>query len=150
MTNDMENIPFTAEQIAAQSMSNLNSYILLTMAYLKEKGESVENWLHFLGNKFIQTWPELKEVGLQEIARGIVLNNLSGGAKLVSFSGDDSQVEIVLEGWPQYPYLALSGVSWQESQILHEVLTPVFEQIGVNYAWNIEGKQVKIKLSRPH
>lgn len=144
----MEKIQFTAEQIAAQSMSNLNSYILLTMAYLKERGESVEDWLHFIGRKFVQTWPGLQESGLKEIASGIVINNLSAGAKLISFSGDDSHVELILEGWPSNHNIAWSGVSWEESQLIHGVLSPVFEHLGLNYVWSIDEKRVKIELSR--
>jgi hypothetical protein len=127
----------TPQQIANQSANNLNSYILLTMAYLKEKGESPSDWLHYLGRKFIETWPSLKDSSLQELAEGIVLNNLSGGAKLVSLSGDDTKIEVILEQWPPQELLTFSGVSWEESQLIHEVLRPVFEQIGINYTWKL-------------
>jgi hypothetical protein len=139
---------FTPEQIASQSASNLNSYILLTMAYLKEKGDSPSDWLHYLGQKFLETWPSFKDASLQELAEGIVLNNLSGGAKLVSLSGNDPKIEIVLEQWPPQDLLTFSGISWEESQLIHEVLRPAFEQIGVNYFCKIERQQVIIELSR--
>jgi hypothetical protein len=139
---------FTPRQIASQSAANLTSYILLTMAFLKTKGESPTEWLHYLGNNFMSTWPRLAESKLPELAESIVLNNLSGGAKLVSLSGDDTQIEIILEQWPHDNLLAFSGVSWEESQLIHEVLRPVFEQINVNYLWKIKDRQVIIELSR--
>lgn len=144
----MNKIPFTKAEIFAQSIRNLNYYITLTMVYLKEKGQPVEDWLNFLGQKFIQTWPEVLEDDLEEIGWGIVLNNLSGGASLISFSGDNSKVEMIFEGWPPDEILNVAGLSWEESQIIHEVLQPVFSENGLNYAWKIEGKQVKIELSK--
>lgn len=130
-------------------MGNLNSYIIFTMAYLKEKGESVEDWLHFLGEKFTPTWETFQKPKLKDLAWFIVLNNLSGGAKLVSFSGGDSHVEIILEQWPHDSYAEFSGVSWEECQSIHEVLTPIFRKYGLNYSWSIHDKQVKIELSQP-
>lgn len=144
----MNQLPFTSAETFAQSIINLNCYIALTMVYLKEKGESVENWLHFIGNKFIKTWPELLENNLEEMAWGVALNNLSGGATLVSFLGNDSEFEIIVEGWPPQEILDVSELSWEESQLIHEVLRPVFEQNGLDYSWQIEGKQVRIQLSR--
>ncbi len=139
---------FTPDRIASQSASNLNSYILLTMAYLKEKGESPTDWLHYLGRKFLETWPSLKNTGLQELAEGIVLNNLSGGAKLVSLSGDDTKIEIIIEQWPPEDLLTFAGISWEESQLIHEVLRPVFDRANINYIWKTKDRQVTIELSR--
>ena len=144
---NMTKTGFTAEQIATQSMHNLNNYILLTIAYFKDRDEPIENWLDFLGQKFVQEWA-ITDIDLREIAGGIVLNNLSAGAEVVSLSGSDSKVEIILKGWPADDALASSGVSWAEAQSIHNVLSPVFTNLGLKYVWQLDGKQVKIELSR--
>jgi hypothetical protein len=136
------------EEITTQARDNLNAYILLTIAYLKHKGESVEEWLEFIGKKFSQTWPNLQQASLEDIAWGIVINNLSAGAQLVSLTSNDFEAEITLEGWPHNQYITLSDVSWLEAQTIHQVLAPVFANSDIKYTWSQQNNQVKIKLCR--
>lgn len=144
----MTPLNFTKEKISAQSMSNLTSYIILTIAYLKENNLSVEDWLNFIGKKFIDTWIKSENLSLLEIAQAIVLNNLSGGTELVSFTEDESKIEIILDPILSKQQADFYGISWEESQLVHNVLNPVCEHLGLKYTWQIlDNKYVKIELS---
>lgn len=142
-------VNFTKEQISAQSMSNLSSYIILTIAYLKQNNLSVEDWLNFIGQKFIDTWVTTQTPSLREIAKGVILNNISGGSKLVSFTEEESKIKIILDASFQKKEAEFYGVSWQDSQLVHDVLNPVFQYLKVTYKWEIiDNKRLKIELSR--
>jgi hypothetical protein len=144
----MSIIKFTEQQIANQSKNNLSAYIILTIAYLKENNQSVDDWLTFIGNKFVKDWPS-DHTSLEKLAEGIILNNLSAGAKLVSYSQEDGIIEIILTDWPSKIELEFYKISWEDSQLIHNVLKPVFHKLAVNYTWRIiENKQVKIELSQ--
>ncbi len=141
-------VNFTKEQISAQSMSNLTSYIILTIAYLKQNNLSVEDWLNFIGQKFLDTWVTIQTPSLKEIAKGVILNNLSGGSKLVSFSEEESKIKIILEPSLPKKEAEFYGVSWEDSQLVHDVLNPVFQYLKVKYKWEIlDNKRVIIELS---
>ena len=88
---------FTPEQVLRQAQGNATAAVLVTIAYLKERGLPVEEWVAYTGRRFAPAWEELRGRGAAEAARVAALNLVSVGGTLVGLSGDAERAEALRE-----------------------------------------------------
>src|ERR671921_2747340 len=91
---------FTTEELLSYAQGNATAFILSTIAYLKEHGLAVEDYVRFFGSKFAPGWEELRDQPLTAVARTAALNAVSVGGTLHSLSGEADRAGVVIEGWP--------------------------------------------------
>src|SRR3954469_22886737 len=90
---------FTSDEIAEQGQGNLTTFILTTLAYLRQHGDTADDWVAFLGRTFAPGWESARDEGAIFAARATALNHVTAGAQLVSVEGDQQHAEGVII-WP--------------------------------------------------
>ena len=102
---------FSPEEISFQAQNNATALALTALAYLKERGLDLDEYVAFHGRRFAPAWEELRGRPVVEAARLAALNAVSLGATLRSLSGDDTSAEVLVAGWPDEGFLDLLGLS---------------------------------------
>ena len=79
-------LPFTPEQICQRSKENATALARGSIALLKEREMSVEEWFATIRQRFGVGWDELKMAGALVTMTALALNTLSVGATVVSLA----------------------------------------------------------------
>lgn len=74
---DTANTEFTTEELLSQAQGNATAFALATIAYLKDHGLAVEDYVRFFGRRFAPGWDELRAQPVASIARTAALNAVS-------------------------------------------------------------------------
>ena len=147
MTDAIEG-EFSPEEISFQAQNNATALALTALAYLKERGLDLDEYVAFHGRRFAPAWEELRGRPVVEAARLAALNAVSLGATLRSLSGDDTSAEVLVAGWPDEGFLYLLGLSREDAQRQHGAFEPIMEQLGIRYEWRREGDAVRMTFER--
>ena len=138
---------FTTEQVMQQAQGNANAVLLGTIAYLKDRHQSPDDWSASLGQRFAPSWESLKGHGAKEVARMAALNLASFGGTLRSLSGDESKAEAVIEGWPSSEWLEAFHITQSDADAMWGAFGPIGSALGLRFQWQREGDAVKITFS---
>ena len=144
--SDETSVSFTPEEISQQAQGNVTHISLAAAAYLKEHALSMDDFWAFAGRRFAPSWKQ--GMTAKEVATGAALNMVSGGWNLRSLSGDDSQAEAVMGGWPFEGALELHELTQEEADTIWNVFGPIAESLGYGYEWNRQGDEVTMTFSR--
>jgi len=136
---DADDIRFTTEELLTYAQGNATAFVLSTIAYLKEHGLAVEDYVRFFGSKFAAGWEELRDQPLTAVARMAALNAVSVGGTLRSLSGDEDRAEVLVEGWPDEEISGVLGLGHDEGEVMWDSFEPIMEHLGVRYSWRHEG-----------
>jgi hypothetical protein len=136
---DADDIRFTTEELFSYAQGNATAFVLSTIAYLKEHGLAVEDYVRFFGSKFAAGWEELRDQPLTAVARMAALNAVSVGGTLRSLSGDEDRAEVLVEGWPDEEISGVLGLGHDEGEVMWDSFEPIMEHLGVRYSWRHEG-----------
>jgi hypothetical protein len=136
--SDAANTDFTTEELLAQAKGNATAFILATIAYLKEKGLAVDDYVRFFGSRFAPGWEELRDQPITAVARTVALNAVSVGGALRSFSGDETRAEVILEGWPDEEISGVLGLERTDGEVMWDSFEPIMEHLGIRYSWRHE------------
>ena len=130
-------IHFTTEELLSYAQGNATAFILSTIAYLKEQGLAVDDYVRFFGSKFAPGWEELRDQPIA-VARTVARNAVSVGGTLRSLSGDEEHAEAIIEGWPDHEILGALGLRRVEGEAMWDSFDPIMEHIGIRYSWGHE------------
>ena len=147
MTDAIEG-EFSPEEISFQAQNNATALALTALAYLKERGLDLDEYVAYHGRRFAPAWEELRGRPVVEAARLAALNAVSLGASLRSLSGDDRSAEVLVAGWPDEGFLDLLGLSREDAQRQHGAFGPIMEQLVIRYGWQRDGDAVKMTFER--
>jgi len=136
---DADDIRFTTEELLTYAQGNATAFVLSTIAYLKEHGLAVEDYVRFFGSKFAAGWEELRDQPLTAVARMAALNAVSVGGTLRSLSGDEDRAEVLVDGWPDEEISGVLGLGHDEGEVMWDSFEPIMEHLGVRYSWRHEG-----------
>lgn len=139
---------FTPEQLNEAAQGNLNAFILVTVAYLKEQGRTPEEWVTFIGNRFAPDWESVKGQGAKEIMNLVVLSLVSAGGSLHSLTGDEAQAEAIIADWPPADALQYFGVTQEDFDPFYTIYAPIAAFLNLRFEWQRAGNQVTLRLSR--
>jgi hypothetical protein len=146
---DAANVEFTTEELLAQAQGNATAFVLATIAYLKEQGLAVDDFVRFFGLRFAPGWEELRSQPVLAVARTAALNAVSVGGTLRSLSGDEAHAEMVIEGWPDEEISGALGLSRGDGEAMWDSFVPIMEHIGIRYSWrHEENGPVRITFER--
>ncbi len=139
---------FSQEQITQRSMENTTGFILANLAYLRERGQSVDEWAAAIGQLFAPGWEDIKGQGARAAMEQIALNVVSGGATLDSLSGDENHAEAVVSGWPPQDFAQFLGLWEADIEPFWGIFGPIAEYLGLQYEYQRQDGRVTFKLSR--
>ena len=146
--SDTADAEFSPEEVSSQAQGNATALALTALAYLKEHGLDLDEYVAFHGRRFAPAWEELRGRPVVEAARLAALNAVSLGATLHSLTGDDRSAEVLIAGWPDEAFLDLLGLSREDAQRQHGAFGPIMEQLGIRYGWRSEGDVVRMTFQR--
>ena len=133
-------------EVAERGEDNFQHVLFGTIAYLKERGESVGGWATYLGTLFAPGWGN--GYSARAITERAALNVISAGASLRSFSGTEDWAECVVGDWPAQGKLASDrmhhffGLTTEDVDPFWEVFRPIAEHLGFDYEWHRETEQM--------
>ena len=135
---DNEGITFSQRELLEAAEGNATAFIMATISYLQEKNLSTADWARFVGDKFAPSKDEVKDRGVDEIARAVALNLAATGGRLFSFAADQAEAEIVAL-WPaDEEWLSEANLQRTDIQPVLEVFTPIAERLGINMESQME------------
>ena len=140
-------IHFTTEELLSYAQGNATAFVLATIAYLKEHGLAVEDYVRFFGSKFAAGWEELREQPLTAVARMAALNAVSVGGTLRSLSGGEDHAEVLIEGWPDEEISGVLGLGHDEGEVMWDSFEPIMEHLGISYSWGHEQENGRVRLT---
>jgi hypothetical protein len=88
---------FNDAQVLQQAQRNARAFILTSIAYLKQNGQSVEQWVHAVGEAFAPTWEGVGHRSALDMATTAALNTLSLGGNVVFLEGDQNHATVVFD-----------------------------------------------------
>ena len=135
---DAANTEFTTEELLSQAQGNATAFALATIAYLKEQGLAVDDYVRFFGSRFAPGWEELRDEPLTAVARTAAMNAVSVGGTLRSFSGDEERAEVIIEGWPDEEISGVLGLERSDGEVMWDSFEPIMEHLGIRYSWGHE------------
>lgn len=135
---------FSPLQIAERGQDNWQHALFGTIAYLKHKNLSVEEWATFLGALFAPGWGH--GYTARKFMQQAALNVVSAGATPRSLTGIDTWAECVVGDWPPQGKLASErsnhffGLTQEDVDPFWEIFRPIAEYLGFNYEWHRESE----------
>ena len=139
---------FPPEEICAQAQGNAAAWILSVIAYLKERGGSVEDCVAYHGRCFAPAWEGLRGHPVEEVAQMVALNTLSVGNTLRSLSSEDGRVEVLVEGWPDEELMSFFPLDRGDCDRIWDTYKPIMEHLGFGYAWQRQDNVVRITIEK--
>jgi len=148
MTQDA-NPQFTAEDLLPRAQGNATAFVLTTIAYLKERGQSVDDYLQYFGRQFAPGWDELRGQPAIDVARAVTNNAVSVGCTLGPFSGDETRAEALITGWLEGVRVSETlGLERGDSDAVWDSFYPIMERVGINFTWRREDEGVRLTFER--
>lgn len=147
--SDPPSTPFSAAQLAEQAQGNVTAFILITLAYLKDRHLSPDEYVTYVGHHFAASWHAVQEHSLVDITRLAALNIVSAGGLLQSLSGDDTHAEAVVTGWPAAEWRAAFGLTLDDLDPFWNIYQPIADELGLKYSWQRHDDAVTLRFTRP-
>jgi hypothetical protein len=135
---DAANTRFTTDELLPYAQGNATAFVLATIAYLKEHGMAVDDYVRFFGSRFAPGWEELRNEPLTAVARTAAMNAVSVGGTLRSFSGDEERAEVIIEGWPDEEILEVLGLERGDGEAMWDSFEPIMTHLDIRYSWGHE------------
>jgi hypothetical protein len=135
---DAANTRFTTDELLPYAQGNATAFVLATIAYLKEHGMAVDDYVRFFGSRFAPGWEELRNEPLTTVARTAAMNAVSVGGTLRSFSGDEERAEVIIEGWPDEEILEVLGLERGDGEAMWDSFEPIMTHLDIRYSWGHE------------
>jgi hypothetical protein len=146
--SDAANTEFTTEELLSYAQGNATAFALATIAYLKEEGLAVDDYVRFFGRRFAPGWEELRSQPVVAVARTAALNAVSVGGTLGSLSGDEAKAEVLIEGWPDDEISGALGLERSDGEVMWDSFEPIMEHLGIGYSWRREDGAVRLSFER--
>lgn len=144
----MADTTFTAEELHEQAQGNAAIFPLVTIAYLRERGLSVDEWAVFVGQRFAPSWSSLQGGDAVTVARFAARNIVAEGARLVSLTGGADRGEAVIADWPDPEALSMFGLTQDDANPVLHSFRPIAEYLGLQFALRREGEHVHLIFTR--
>src|SRR5919107_1147651 len=125
---EASNTEFATAELLAGARGNATAFILTTIAYLRERGLNVEDYVAFFGRQFAPAWGELRAQPLEAVAQTVARNAVSVGCTLGSISGDEARAEVLFIGWPDAEELSsVLGLEPYAGDAMWDSFHPIME-----------------------
>ena len=140
------NTHFTPERILQLAQRNITGILLITIAYLKEHGLSLEDYFQYLGENFAPNWQH--GLTAMEVAYYQARNHASFGQELYQLLGGDTDACIMMSVWPDDQTLAAYGVSREDAEVIWHSLVTIANHVGYDCRFCRQEDRIMASLSR--
>jgi hypothetical protein len=136
---------FSEALIAERGQDNWEHVLFGTIAYLRARGLSIEDWATYLGEQFAPGWGH--GYTARDITVRAALNVASAGASIRSITGNADCAECVVADWPPTGKLESErfhhyfGLTSADADAFWEIFRPIATHLGFNYEWTRESDQ---------
>jgi hypothetical protein len=144
--SDAANTAFITEELLSYAQGNATAFALATIAYLKEQGLAVDDYVRYFGRRFAPGWEELRSQPVVAVARTAALNAVSVGGTLRSLSGGEASAEVLIEGWPDEEISGALGLERSDGETMWDSFEPIMEHLGIGYSWRREDGAVRLSF----
>jgi len=145
---DMAEHRFTLEQIRHQAQENALAFLLASVVYFKEQGNSPQQFMAVVGNTLTSRWKDLKGHGAQVVMDTLALHIVSLGGTLVGMDGNDALAFATFAHVPSYDLLKSFDLSRDEADTIWDIFKPIMASLNLEYEWSREQEEVTFKLRR--
>ena len=146
---EASNTEFTTEELLSAAQGNATAFVLTTIAYLKERGLDVEDFVAFFGRQFAPGWEELRGQQAVAVAQTVARNAVSVGCTLGSLSGDETRAEVLITAWPDAEELSsVLGLEPNAGDAMWDSFYPIMDRVGIRYTWQREDGTVRLTHER--
>ncbi len=135
---DAANTRFTTEELLSYAQGNATAFVLATIAYLKEQGLAVDDYVRFFGSRFAPGWEQMRDQPVVAVARTVAMNAVSVGGVLRKLSGEEARAEVIIEGWPDEEISGVLGLERSDGEVMWDSFEPIMEHLGIHYSWGHE------------
>jgi hypothetical protein len=135
---DAADTRFTTEELLSYAQGNATAFVLATIAYLKEQGLTVDDYVRFFGSRFAPGWEEMRDQPVVAVARTAAMNAVSVGGVLRKLSGGEERAEVIIEGWPDEEISGVLGLERSDGEAMWDSFEPIMEYLGIRYSWGHE------------
>jgi hypothetical protein len=139
---------FTPKQITEMAQENANAFALASVAFLRERDISIDEFATYIGRCFAPGWEEMRGKTAREVAHLTALNMASVGAEVLSLTGDGSQAHLVIADWPSKDFCEFFSLSQSDVDPIWNLYEPVARYLDFNYTWKRRGDEVTMIFSR--
>src|SRR5215210_1024075 len=129
---------FTTDELLSYAQGNATAFVLATIAYLKQEGMAVDDYVRFFGSRFAPGWEELRAQPVAAVARTAAMNAVSVGGALRTLSGNEEHAEMIIEGWPDEEISGVLGLERSDGEVMWNSFEPIMEHLGIHYSWGHE------------
>ncbi|MFW5941885.1 MAG: hypothetical protein ACOCXI_08795 [Chloroflexota bacterium] len=131
---------FPVEKRLEQARRNWNALFFGIVKYLREHGQSPEEFVQWLGERFAPGWEEMRG-NLEEIAYYAALNPVSLGAELTRYDlgEQDATIQTTTEHL---------DASEEDIALIGQIYGPIMDYLDVEHEWEREGNVTTLRLRR--
>ena len=139
---------FPPEQVTRQAQLNAAAGLLAGLAYAKQQGRRLEEFVAFAGRQFVAVWGDLPDTGAATAARAAALQMAALGAPLHALGGDAGRAEAVIGPWPPKELAGFAGLSAAECDAVYGLFSLLATRLGLRFVWRHEGERVVLEFAR--
>lgn len=130
----------TDEELLKSAQFMANFWLLVTMAYLKRREQSIADWVRFGGTHVVRSFETREHVSTLELARIVALRLVSLGGNLERLEGDEKHALATVK-FPAEEMVTAFGLSLDELDLfLSSVYEPVAASLGLKYISSRSGE----------
>ena len=139
---------FSDEEILRSARFIANFWLLATMAYLKQREQSIADWVRFGGDYVVQGFKSRENLWAWELARTVALCPVSLGGRLVYLEGDAKSAAAAVD-FPAEEMVKAFGLSLDEFDLfLGDVYKPLAAYLDLKYTSRRDGEIWTWQISR--
>lgn len=140
---------WTEAEILRQAQGNANALAAVSLLYVKDRGDSIEQFARFVAERFAPSWSQLVGRGAVTVARAAAFNPISLGAKLASIDGNDQHASVVIDAAALEAANANFGLSADEYGSMWRILMEeIAHRVGVQFTFERQGGRWTFEFSR--
>ena len=129
---------FPLEKLWEQARRNWNALFFGIVDYLREQGQSPEDFAQWLGDRFAEGWEEMRG-NMEEIAYYAAFNPVALGADLILYEVGENEATI---------QTTTDHLDASEEDIasIGEIYAAIMDYLDVDYEWEREGNVTTLRL----
>jgi CubicO group peptidase (beta-lactamase class C family) len=144
-----ENIPdFPSERLLEQAQGNFNAIVCTTIAYLKERGLPLDDYVNYVGQKLAPSWDSTQAASARDTAENAALNLVASGGQVLALTGNEQQAEVLVTNSPPPDFLEMAGISAADADAFNGVFHVIAGTLGLRFEQQRTDNQVRLRFSR--
>ena len=139
---------FSDEETLKTSQFLANFWLLATMAYLKQREQSIADWVYYGGEHVVRGFRTRRNMSALELARTVALNTVSLGGTLVRLEGHEKCANVTVH-FPAEEMVNAFGLSLDEFDLfLGNAYKPLATYLDLKYTSRRNGEIWTWQISR--